>query len=192
MALSNLAKLRTKLSDSYRPFAETFQGDGQAVFFDLQHYPVQSGTYSAWYGASALNEPTSYSLSVDDGRITMAVTASANSALRFVGKYSTFSDTELESIMGEAGLTTGATAATWAALDVPLLTCVEILFGDSWKRHSWGAAGGQNVNEAGLMANLEKWRAMLIAKYEIETGPQGGLTSWAENAGDYGGRYSEG
>jgi hypothetical protein len=189
MALSNLAKLRTKLSDPYRPFAETFQADGQSVFFDLTHYPVQNASYSAWYGASALNEPTGFSASLDDGRLSLTLTASASSAIKFIGKYSTFSDTELGEIMAEHGFTTGATAATWEGLDAPLITCIEILLSDGYKRGSWGAAGGQSVNESQLFQNLMAWRKMLYDKTHVEAGPSGGIESWADNAEDYSGRY---
>jgi hypothetical protein len=187
MALSNIQKLRTKLNDPYRTFAETHQADGESRDWDCQHYPIQPGTYTAYLdGVSTV----AYTANLDDGRFTFSAAPANAAQIKIVGRYSTFSDTELGEIMAEHGLTTGATAATWASLDAPLLACVEMLYADTYKRASWGAAGGQSVNEASLFANVEKWRAMLYAKtHGAETGPQGGISSWAEEQENYPDRY---
>ncbi len=185
--LNNLQRLRLKVNDGYRNFGQMLAGDGEAKDFDLLQYPVKASAYTAYIDGVVQHETADYSLSTDDGRLTFVNVPADNASIRFVGQYSTFSDTELGEIMSP--ITTGATAASFNDLDTPLIQCVEILIGDAYKRASWAAAGGQSVNESTLFNNLITWRTMLLGKYKSEIGPDGSIESWAENQSDYPSQY---
>lgn len=189
MALTNLQKFRQlKINDNYKGFSQTFLGDGEANTFDLNQYPVRVSAYTAYIDGVAQHETADYTLSPDDGRLTFVNSPANNAQIRFVGQYSTFSDTELAEIMSP--IATGATDASLNSLDTPLLQCVETLISDAWRRHSWGAAGA-NVSEGQLFTNLIQWRKMLLDKASTELGPttDGGLEGWSENQKDYGSEY---
>lgn len=188
MALTNLEKFRRlKINDNYRNFSQTHQADGEAKDWDCHYYPIRAGSYTAYLDGVAT---LAYTASLDDGRFTFSAAPANATQIRIVGQYSTFSDTELSEILAEHGIATGATAATLESLDAPLITAIETLLSDAWKRHTWSAAGGQSVSEGQLFQNLLAWRKMLEDKSKgLEIGPQGGIESYAENQDMYTDRY---
>jgi hypothetical protein len=188
MALTNLQRFRQlKINDNYKGFVQSFLADGETQVFDLSYYPVKASGYTGYVDGIVQHETADYSLSPDDGRATF-VNAPANGAsIRFVGQYSTFSDTELAEFMSP--IATGATAASLTDLDTPTIACIETLMSDAWKRHNWAAAGGQSVSEDGLFSKLIQWRKMILDKQTVEQGPDGAINSWAEEQANYPGGY---
>lgn len=192
--MNNIDGLRLRLSDQWKNVSESVGADGLQSVFDLTHYPLRSGTaYCSVYADSILQTAvTNYSLSYDDGRLTMVNAPPSGAVVQVYGKKSVFSDTELTQVLTDHGLATASAVGSMGALDSTVLTCVEILFGDAWRRHNWGAAGGQNVSEGQLMANLKTWRDTLINKVRgTEVGPQGGWVAQSDTQSDYGDPYSE-
>ncbi len=190
-SMTNLRRFRVKVSDPYRPFAEEFNGDGTTKTFALAHWPVQSGAYTAWVDGVAQAETANYTAEVDAGRLRFMVAPPTGAVVSVVGHYSIFSDTEMGEILGEYSIATGATAAAFSEMDGAHILLIESLMGDAAKRASWAAAGGQSVSEGQLFQNMEKMRAMLVAKTRgAELGPLGGVVAWSEQQENYDEPYS--
>ena len=190
--MNNLAGLRTCIDDQYRNFTEQFTGDGASTVFDLSHFPVLSGTaLSVKVTGATQTDGAHFTLSYDDGRMAFATAPSAGGVVSVAGKRSVFSDTELVQVLTDHSLATGSAMTSLAGLDGPVLTCIDLLFASTWKRHTWAAAGGQSVSEGQLIDNLEKWKKRIVDKQRgEESGPQGNFVPWADSQGDYSDPFS--
>jgi hypothetical protein len=190
--MNNLNGLRMRITDQYKNFSEQFTGDGSTKVFDLSHFPILSGTaFLVYVTGSAQNDPTGFSCSYDDGRLTFVSAPTAGGMVQVYGKRSVFSDSELAQVLTDHSLATGSAMTSLDGLDAPVLTCVDTLMSDAYRRHNWAAAGGQSVSEGQIMANLKTWRDTLINKQRgTEVGPQGGWVPWAQSQEEYGDDFS--
>lgn len=191
--MNNIDGLRLRLSDQWKNVSESVGANGLQAVFDLTHYPLRSGTaYCSVYADSILQTAvTNYSLSYDDGRLTMVNAPPSGAIIQVYGQKSIFSDTELTQVLADHGLATASAVSSLDGLDTPVLTCVDILFSDAYRRHSWAAAGGQSVSEGQIMGNLVQWRKSLIDKQRgAEVGPQGNFVPWADSQDEYGDPFS--
>ena len=189
-SLMNLVRFRGKVADPYRPFSEEANGDGTTKVFHLAHWPVRSGTHTAWVDGAVQAHTGNYTAEVDDGRMRFWNAPPTGAVVAFVGHHSVFSDAELADVLSDYSIVTGATAASYGDLDAPHLVVVEMLMQDAAKRADWGAAGGQRVSEGQIFDSLKKMREVLVGKSRgAEIGPQGGLEGWSETQEEYGEPY---
>ncbi len=191
MALTNLQLFRMSIDDSYRGFTEQHIGDGMTRVYQLSHWPVQATTYTAMLDGVTQAETANYTAQIGVGRMVFNNAPPSGAVIEAVGLYSTFSDDELASVLTESTIATGATGTTLDALVTPRLKVVEVLLMNAWKRHSWSAAGGQSVNEAGVTKNLLDIREMLQRKLTTEQGADGSFVSWSDEQQFYDAPYSE-
>jgi hypothetical protein len=184
MSLSQDRALRLGVNDQPRLADETLYGNGTASSFQLAHYPIVSASPATapaiLVAGGAGWTATGATVSFLFGTVTFSGIISANSSFRASYHWATFSD---EEISYYTGLYPGD-------LTSQKLRVVEDLMMDAYKRHSWGAAGGQNVNEDSLFGKLEKMREMLQRKLTTEQDADGRFISWADEQENFEAPYT--
>lgn len=171
MALTDLQKVRLKISDP--PIAEnlTLYGDGTATVFKMAHVNLaNAGAYvpvAAGWSATGAAVDTS-------GQFIFSNVISANSAFNVRYQHTNFSDDEIQEFLNDGGSVVGAA-----------LEAVESLMFDSLKRARWMAADGSQYDDTSAQAALAKMHETLSTQVVAEASTAGGFGSWSLNQGDW-------
>lgn len=174
MTLTDIQKLRIKISDQPEWHDVTRNGDGTALRFGLSPYRnvtaatafLPSANTAGWSATTASFNASGY--------VDMPSIVSANSAFRLYFEESTFSDDECSAFIVDGGGVLGGA-----------IHAVQHLMFDASKRASWGAADGSSYDDRLSMADLRNLYKTLTDELARDGVYGGGTQSWAESQGDY-------
>ena len=181
MALAD--QIRLRISDRWRFGEEVRYGDGTASQFKLaqgapfSNVSALSGFLSVAAGWSAFG--TASAVDTGLGLYTVTAVPSANVPLRFAYQWAVFSDAEIAEFAAAGGGVPGAA-----------LQAVRTLMFDSLRRAKWRAPDGTEFDDTAAMRQLLAMEERLLDELERSDGPQGGIESWGDQQGNYGGEYS--
>jgi hypothetical protein len=172
MALTDLQKVRLKISDP--PIAEnlTLYGDGITTVFKMAHVNLANAQAfvpvggTSWSATGAAVDPS--------GMFIFSNVISANSAFNVRYQHTNFSDDEIQEFLNEGGSVIGAA-----------LAAVQSLMFDGLKRARWMAADGSQYDDTSAQSALAKMHDTFEKQVEQEAITGGGFGSWSLNQGEW-------
>jgi hypothetical protein len=171
MPLTTAEQVRLRIQDPAKPFDMTVLSDGTGVRYNVPYLNIVSGTAYVAPGGTAWSA-TGATFNVS-GFVEFADRVSANSAVRFVGVYSVFSDAEI-------GHFTGFGSVPAAAMEA-----VRTLMFDGLKRARWMSPDGAQYDDVAAQAHLERMYSALKDELADENLGAGALTSWSLEQENY-------
>jgi hypothetical protein len=172
MTLTTAQQVRLRIQDQPRVADETRHGDGSAAIYNLNMGAMayrNITSASAWVAGSDGAWSATGAAFDASGFVEFSGVISANSAWRWRGVYSTFSDEEISHFTGVGGNVVGAA-----------LEAVNVLRFDALKRAAWAAPDGTEYDDTAAIKALEKLYEDLrdeLAEAEIGSGA---VISWSE------------
>lgn len=177
MTLTTAQQVRLRIQDipQIADVVQTF--DGTADTYQLQNgaIPYRNVTSAtafvpvggtAWSATAATFNPS--------GFVTFGGVGSAQSAWRWRGVYSVFSDEEIDHFTAVGGTVAGAA-----------LEAVQVLMFDALKRASWRAPDGTEYDDTKAMDMLRTLYATLKEEIADAQVGDGAFVSWAEGQADW-------
>lgn len=178
IATDSAFQLRFRVNDKPRRTIQTLYGDGLSSAFELGALP--GGLVSA---QGAGGQPTAFiqvgspasawsatgcAFTFSPALVTLSGVVSAGTAVMCVFNHAVFSEAEIDYV-----------TANFGDLNGMALEIINALMADYSKRVAW-AGGGVSYNESTTFRNLKDWRDSIYDNSTVETGPQGGFESWAD------------
>lgn len=167
--LTDLSRLRQRITDHPRRADDTYHGDGLASQFTLPHTHLTSGsafvpTPTGWSATGATFDPS--------GVVTFANTISANSAFRVTYVHSVFPDAVLTDYL-----------TTYGSINAAALQCAYDLSFDALKRARWAAAGA-SYDDTDARNTLHDLISALRTDLTDAALHAGALAPWSETQGE--------
>src|SRR3990167_9951516 len=149
MALSSAQVFRRRINDLHQRQVEVPSGDGLASAFQLQGFPVASGTAQSLAGSATVISPypaTTATWDFSYGLMVLNGVPSAESAAGTAVYYhSVFSDEEIDQYLSRNG----------DNQDNAHLEVIRALMSDAYRRAKWASVGGVQYDESQVMKNLK-------------------------------------
>ncbi len=179
MAITDAQGLRRAIGDIHQRVVEVPTGDGLASAFQLDSFPIASGTAQSIAGSATVIAPygsLTATWNFNYGLITLNGVPSANSAIGTAVYYhSTFSDEEIDRYLSANG----------SDLQAATLNVVQDLMGDAWKRAKWAAGAGVSYDDSEAMKRLQAWYNTIWQSIRENYGSSPGPLAWSETQADY-------
>lgn len=172
MTLTSAQSLRLRIQDQPALAVQTFESDGSATLFALQHRNVVSGSAfipgaSGWTATAAAFNPTGY--------VELSGAIANHSALMVRYVHSVFSDSEIDHLIDGAGSIPGAA-----------LEAVKVLMFDGLRRAKWKSSDGSEYDDTKAIDLLKDMYDTFKQELEAATLEEvsGAFISWAANQDD--------